>query len=179
MMQYEILKYMYAQFSQLIADAGKENDLYSVETGSYPEHIEKVIVHAAVTDVCQFACDKTGQRIIIDEKRYELPARIAVSLSLIITGSEYDSILEAAGCIIRTLKDNAVLKAGEYNWHGNDDGSMYIESVVRNPQAGKSGLVNGYPSIVLDYRIEAGINSAKGEEFTRVDKRDIRSDMMK
>lgn len=138
--------------------------------------IRDVTADVSVVDICQLAQDKNGQRIVIDERRYELPALYALVSRVNLGGADWGLVLSAAGAVARGLKDGPVIELGEYNWHGNQGGRTFIEPIVR-----ASRTVNGPPSgpaASLEYRIEAGVNSGIGEEFKRVEKRDLRTERM-
>ncbi|MBN1616866.1 MAG: hypothetical protein JW875_06090 [Spirochaetales bacterium] len=172
MSQYAVLRYAYESFFARLDQFAQESGLFTTIDSS--EGIPRVSL--SVCDICQIVQDKNGQRIIVDEVRYELPSIVSMSLAVVIEGSGYPEILGASGAIIAYMKDNPIIEVKDHNWHGNDIGRVYVEPFIRSPSA--SYKVSGMPCVVLDYRLEVGINSNKGEVFKRVEKRDIRSEIM-
>lgn len=181
MSQHLVLRHAYDSLFELLGAAGQSIPGYAVCKGSsdgvaVPE--SGAVARLSVSDVCQFSQDKNGQRIVVDEMLYEMPSMVSFIARVTVRAREYDELLGAVGAIIGTLKDHSVIAAGERNWHGNDSGNIYVEPVIRDSVAGKAERDGDIPSLALEYRIECGINSAKGEKFTRVDKRDVRSEVM-
>lgn len=179
MMQSGVLGYTYRLLRDRLEELASDSGLYHMTVGSnVPGKNSKPSVSIAVTDICQIAQDKNGQRIVVDELRYELPSLVAVSIAIVISGNECDTVLDAAGCIAGYMKDNPVIDAGEYNWHGNTNGRIYVEPKIRGPVAG-STILRDQQQVVMEYCFEAGINSGIGEAFTRVEKREVRSGFIK
>lgn len=178
MMQSGVLGYAYRSLRDRLESLATESGMYTMVTGSGAcSDNNKPSVNILVTDICQIAQDKNGQRIVVDELRYELPSLVAVSISLVISGNESDTILDVAGCISGYMKDNPVISAGEYNWHGNSNGRIYVEPIIRGPTL-RQLYVQDKQQVVMEYCFEAGINSGIGEAFTRVEKREVRSDFI-
>lgn len=123
-------------------------------------------VKVDVTDIYQTSNDKTGQRIIVDEKRYEVPTQFVMNIQISFAGKNLEEELSIIGLVAVILKDNSVFNCDEYNWHGNDLNKFFVEPIVR-----KTPLECG--KIHLDYRVEVQLNSRKGESFTRVEKKDL------
>ena len=175
MSQASVLRHAYDSFVELLDRCGAESGLFRVE-GRGTEMPAKARVE--VTDLCQFSQDKNGQRIVVDELLYEMPSMFAMSIAVTVSAESYPAALEAAGSIAAIVKDNNVIAAGECNWHGNDGLRMFIEPAIRGLVPAGARQAPTIPAIRLEYVIEAGINSLKGERFTRVEKRDVRTNVM-
>lgn len=124
-----------------------------------------------VLDIFQSSNDKTGQRIIVDEKRYEVPAQYVMQVSISFKGKNLEETLSTLGFVASILKDNSVYECNEYNWHGNDLNKFFLEPIVRNSFK-ETNILH------LDYRVEVQINSRNGESFTRVEKKNLDSKQM-
>ncbi len=175
MSQSAVFRYAYDSFVKLLERGGTESGLYRIE-GSIEEAGATVCV--VVTDLCQFAQDKNGQRIVVDELLFEMPSMFAMSFTVTVSAASYAIALEAAGTIAAMVKDNNVIAVDECNWHGNDGLRMFIEPAIRGIVPAGNGASYTVPTVKLEYVIEAGINSLKGNRFTRVEKRDIRANVM-
>lgn len=174
-MQSSVLGFVYRSISDRLDILGKTSGLFSYHKAPAVENEDVPTVSIFVTDICQIVQDKNGQRIVVDELRYELPSLISVSIGIVISGKDYDRILDVTGLIAGSLKDNPFIDAGAFNWHGNTGGRIYVEPVIRCPS--RTFSYNDQ-HVVLEYRFEAGINSGHGEAFTRVEKREVRSEVM-
>ncbi len=127
-----------------------------------------------VTDIFQTANDKTGQRIIIDEQRYEIPSVYEMRIKVSCFAPKLEDALTLFGFVAVFFKDHSVYECGEYNWHGNTVNKFILEPVVRKDSKEKSS-----DTYDLNYRVEVQLNSVKGESFVRVEKKDLRSNMIK
>lgn len=127
-------------------------------------------VRFLVTDIFQTSNDKTGQRIIVDELRYEVPALYQMRIRVLIHAPLLEDALSLFGYVAVFFKDNTVYECNEYNWHGNDLNKFILEPVVR-----RDSSENFSGDLYLDYRVEVQLNSLKGEKFVRVEKKDLSS----
>ena len=127
-----------------------------------------------VTDIFQTANDKTGQRIVINEQRFEPPAIYEMCIKVSCFAPKLEDALALFGFVAVFFKDHSVYECGEYNWYGNTVNKFILEPVVRRESKEKSS-----DSYDLDYRVEVQLNSVKGESFVRVEKKDLRSNMIK
>jgi hypothetical protein len=175
--QSAVLRHAYDSFVALLEKGGAESGLYRVGAADQGSGDSLASVSVSVTDLCQFSQDKNGQRIVVDELLYEMPSMFAMSLSVTVSAPSYPVVLEAAGTVAAIVKDNNVIAAGDGNWHGNEGLRMFIEPCIRgvDPRARAESPV---PTVALEYVIEAGINSRRGERFTRVEKREVRANVM-
>jgi hypothetical protein len=182
MRQSKIFRTVYEAVSEALAGEGEASGLFTLARmgcGERPrvsdmpaEGPAEARLYFEVTDLCQTAGDKSGQRLIAGEKSYEPPARFAMILALRGTARSYPALLEALGCAARFLKDNPAVTVGDCAWHGSG-GRVFIEPVIREPSsaAGRGDA----PFLTLYYRVEAALNSEKGKSFRRVEKRDLRT----
>ncbi|GHV57645.1 hypothetical protein AGMMS49579_23810 [Spirochaetia bacterium] len=183
--QSAVLKVCYESFYKTLADMGAQAQLFSVEDGPIIDGKDsakkefKSTVYLGIADIGQVAQDKNGQNIIVDEISYKEPTRIGFILSIRVVSEKYPDLLEAIGVVIRYFKDNNTIPAGEYSWHGNDGGLIYVESVIREPEGKRGQFDHEKPSLTVEYRIEVGINSEQGTSIRRVEKTDIRGNLIK
>ena len=63
---------------------------------------------------------------------------------------------------------------GEYKWHGEEGGKVFIEPVVCEPEPRAGYGETRLPGVTLKYTMEMGINSEKGISFKRVEKKAIK-----
>jgi hypothetical protein len=172
MRQSAILRVIYETLSAVLSGEGESTGLFTLcGDKAASEEVPGVSVRLEIGDICQTAPDKSGQRIIVEEMAYEAPAQLGVILSVGLICRTYPPLLECAGYIVRFFKDNHLFSLRGYGWHGNGGGDIFLEPVIREPAANNRG--GERPSLSLHYRIEAGINSEKGESFRRVEKRKI------
>ena len=105
---------------------------------------------------------------------FEAPAQVGCVLYLTVISERYPPLLEAAGALIRYIKDNNIILLPDYTWHGENEGKIVLEPVIRDLEAHKEPqFYNNMPCITLKYRMEMGINSQKGAPFKRVKERTI------
>lgn len=179
MSQSAVLKNCYEIIFNILEKLGTESKLFLVrDAADLGKETDTPVLYMGVSDICQLVQDKNGQQIVFNEVHYDEPTRIGFVLTLTIVSKSSMALLEAVGCIIRYFKDeNTISLKDEYTWHGNDDGKIYIEPVVRDTDLARA-ISLPLPDISLKYRIELGINSEKGTPFRRVEKRDIKSNTM-
>lgn len=179
MKQKGVLKHLFSTILSRLEKTGEESSLFTVVDGTPQTNTphSETVVYLSVSDICQIERDKTGERIVVDEKRYELPAQIALCFRIYINAPLYIDVLETAGYIISFLKDMPPIDAAEYNWHTNESGQIYLAPIARPIKINISPMPNFQSELYLEYIADAGINSLNGEEFTRVDKRDIRGNV--
>jgi hypothetical protein len=180
--QSAIIKQSYEAIFQNLAGIGAETQLFTVKDGykikgEIGENKTKSVVFVEIPDLCQLFQDKNGEKIVFNEVSYEAPARIGFILSLTVVSKRHPDLLETAGYLIRHFKDNNVFFLEEYTWHGNDNGVIYIEPVIREPESNTRQPVE-IPFLTLEYRIEVGINSEKGTPVRRVEKKTIKGNII-
>lgn len=126
-----------------------------------------------VIDIFQTSNDKTGQRIIVNERRYEVPALYEMRIRISVFAPELDDALSLFGYIAVFFKDHTVYECGEYNWYGNESNKFILEPVVKKESA------YGFSDyLYLDYRVEVQLNSLKGERFVRVEKKALNAKLI-
>jgi hypothetical protein len=179
MTQSAVLKVSYeAVFSQL-ADLGKSSKLFTAsEDNAQESSKDETLVYLSVSDISQIAIDKNGQTIEVDEVMFSVPSQIGCVLSITISAQTYPPLLETAGLLIQHFKDNNVIELPEYTWHGETDGRIFLEPVVRDVKTGEERQRGETPSRFLEYRVEAGINSLKGTSFKRVEKKAVKGEII-
>ena len=133
----------------------------------------KTQVKIKVIDLFQCSNDKTGQTIVVGERRYEAPAQYVLVLRILITGKSEEDILSTYGNIAVFFKDNNNFDLGDYNWHGNTVSRFYLEPLIRND------FIENSEYLHLDYRIELQLNSGKEEKFVRVEKKVLNTNQIK
>jgi hypothetical protein len=184
MSQSLILKQVYESLYQKLSEIGANLQLFYVENGCITDSIDmqkgefRSVVYLGIADISQLTIDKNGQKIIVDETSFEEPARIGFIMSITAVSRRYPDVLETIGAIIRYFKDTNIISAGDYNWHGNTGGQVYIEPVIREPRGKYDRISQEWPSLTIEYRIEVGINSEKGTQIRRVDKQEIKSNII-
>ena len=135
----------------------------------YPD----VKITVNINDICQCMIDKSGQRIIVDEKQYEQPAVYEMSVEILFEGNNIDMLLQAYGEAAVLFKDNPELDIVKYNWHGSSTDKIYLEPVIRHVDHGNVNYCEGVYRYSLIYKTEFSLNSQKAYGFKRVEKRDI------
>lgn len=168
-MQSDIFKHVIETVKKSLTEASGK--LYKIVDGFTTDKSNQIKI--AVTDIFQIANDKTGQRIIVDEVRYEVPTQFVMNLRILFSGKTLEDTLSILGYVAAYLKDNNNFECGEYNWHGNDINRFFLEPVIR-----RESVING-ENLYLDYKIELQLNSTKVENFVRVEKKDLRSNQIK
>lgn len=181
MSQSAVLRHCYDTVFEILKKEGKTSKLYGVANGALDEKVKNkgTMVFLGVSDFAQVSQDKNGEKVFVDERQFPAPTYTAFILTILVTSEQYQDVLETIGFIIRYFKDNNTFDAGDYNWHGNTGSSIYMEPVIREPIVNRTVSSQSLPSLTLEYRIEAAINSEKGGEFRRVQTRDIRSKTVK
>lgn len=137
------------------------------------------VVVPSVTDICQIAVDKSGQRIIVDEKQYETPAQFKMDVRIAVYGDAYAAVLGVLGEIAVCFKDNPSLDVTACNWHGNECSKAFVEPEIRQPDAQRFCDKEHVHVLALSYRIDFNLNSRIGIGFRRVEKRDLHSTVLK
>lgn len=180
MSQSGVLRYCYDTVFSILKREGEHSKLYTMMENTGGEHVDVsgTTLSVVVSDLAQISQDKNGEKVFIEERTFPAPTFMAFILSIEIRAEQYPDVLETAGYIIRYFKDNNIFEAGDYNWHGNTNNTVYMESVIREPDMHRMMNMQSLPCVVLAYRIEAAINSEKGGTFKRVQKRDIRGKPM-
>jgi hypothetical protein len=137
------------------------------------------VVVPTITDICQIAIDKSGQRIIVDEKQYETPAQYKMGVCIAVYGTAYAAVLGVLGEIAVCFKDNPSLDVTDCNWHGNECSKVFVEPEIRQPDAQRFCDKEHVHVLSLSYRIDFNLNSRIGIGFRRVEKRDLHSTVLK
>lgn len=163
-MQSDIFKYVIQTLKKNLSTA---NELEFSIVDDFSNELKNE-VKFVVTDIFQTTNDKTGQRIIVDELRYEVPALYQMRIRVLIHAPLLEDALSLFGYIAVFFKDNTVYECNEYNWHGNELNKFILEPVVR-----RDSSENFSEGLYLDYRVEVELNSLKGESFVRVEKKDL------
>jgi hypothetical protein len=180
MNQSDILRASYEMIYKNLSAFAEERKFFLIsnesaepqKTGSQPR------VCLGISDVSQLCIDKNGQKIEEDEMTFEASTRVGCILFLTVIADAYPPLLETIGLLIRYFKDNNSILLVDYKWHGENEGIIYIEPVIRKPEPQKESKFHNNPSITLEYYMEMGINSLKGTTFKRVDKRTIKGNII-
>lgn len=163
-MQSDIFKYVIQTLKKNLSTASEIKFSIVDDFSKNPKNEVKFLV----TDIFQTSNDKTGQRIIVDELRYEVPALYQMRIRVLIRAPLLEDALSLFGYVAVFFKDNTVYECNEYNWHGNELNKFILEPVVR-----RDSSENFSGDLYLDYRVEVQLNSLKGESFVRVEKKDL------
>jgi hypothetical protein len=181
MNQSKVLCYCYDTVFSILKKEGEASGLYTVAECTMDENVKsaETFVYLGVSDLAQISQDKNGEKVFVtdadlSEQQFPAPTFMAFILSIRIASQRYQDALEAAGHLINYFKDNNTFPLDEYKWHGNKNNVIYMEPIIREPDINR--MLNNFstPSIMLEYRIEAAINSRKGGVFKRVQSREIR-----
>lgn len=167
-MQSDIFKYALIKIKDSLKEIG-DKSFTVVENLSEGKNQ----VQVSVSDVFQCSNDKTGQRIIVGESRYEVPAQYIMILKLTFTGKSLEDKLSILGQVAAFFKDNNSFECGEYNWHGNESNAFFIEPVIR-----REANYNN-KDLFLEYKIEIQVNSTKEEQFSRVKEKILNTNQIK
>jgi hypothetical protein len=173
MNQSAILKAAYERIYKNISEMGEENGLFQTGDGKMEaQNIGKQpVVYLGISDLCQLYPDKNGQKIEVNEMLFEAPARVGCIFFLKIISETYPPLLETAGKLIQYFKDNNTIQLEDYKWHGENEGKIFIEPVIRKPENSGRFQSHDFPVITLEFQLEIGINSLKGVSFKRVEKK--------
>lgn len=176
MRQSDILKASYEKIYDNLSELGRKEDLFLMSNKGikHPETDTHSLVCLGFSDVCQLCPDKNGEKVEENETIFETPARIGCMLSINIVSKQYNQLLEAVGLLVQYFKDNNEIILDEYKCHGEEEGKIYIEPVIRKVESQQLHKINDFPVITLEYQMEMGINSLKGTKFKRVDKIDLK-----
>lgn len=172
MKQSAILKASYEMIYKNLSDLGKEKKIFTVNDGGVvsPKSETDASVYVGISDICQLCPDKNGEKVEVDEILFETPAQIGCILFITITSKFHPVLLETAGSIIQYFKDNNAIIVQDYKWHGENEGKIYIEPLIRKLEPQRMSKAHDMPVVTLEYQIEMGINSLKGTPFKRVEK---------
>jgi len=179
MIQSDIIKASYEAIFKNLSELGEKTGLFLVSNEGFnaKRDEQRSLVCLAVSDICQLCPDKNGEKIDVGEVSYEIPAQIGCVFLFTVINKSYPQLLEVTGLLIQYLKDNNKFILENHKWHGEDEGRIIIEPVIRQPRPQWENRFNDLPSVTLEYRIEFGINSLKGSPFKRVEKRDIKGNI--
>lgn len=168
MEQSDIIYKIYESICRNVANIAKNTGLFSVSSGS------DCAACVEVVDIAQCMFDKSGQRIVVDEKQYEQPAPYEMCITVSVESKDAGKALKAFGALAVHFKDNPAVDISEWKWHGCQSDKVYLEPVIRHTnferRTGESGMVR----FALAYKTEFSLNSQKANGFKRVEKRDIR-----
>jgi hypothetical protein len=165
---------------EFLKKEGERSGLFCLAQGVFDGIItsEATRVFLSVSDMAQISQDKNGEKVFIDEQQFPAPTFLAIILRIGIAAKQYQDVLESAGSIICYLKDNNTFHMDEFNWHGNQSNSFYMEPVIRETEINQVSNYQAIPFVSIEYRIELAINSEKSGAFTRVQSKDIRGKPM-
>jgi len=174
MIQSAIIKASYELIYKNLSDLGKETKLFMMceKNEEVSDNSTKVIM--GVSDVCQLCSDKNGEKIEENEIIFEAPTQVGAVLFFTVISNNYSSLLETVGLLIQYFKDNHFIQLDDYKWHGEKEGKIFIEPIVRKNETHNGNKNNDLPIITLEYTMELGINSLKGTTFKRVEKKIIK-----
>jgi len=180
MNQSAILRASYEAIYNELLNLGEKNKQFMVGDGGagFTNAETETKVCLGVSDVSQLCSDKNGENIEIDEMIFEAPTMVGCMLFLSVVAKTYPSLLETTGLLIQYFKDNNSIQLDDYKWHGEDEGKIFIEPVIRKPEAQKTPQFDNMPTVTLEYRMEVGINSLKGTPFKRVDKLTLKGNVI-
>lgn len=168
MEQSDVICGIYESVCHDVAAFAEKSGLFSVGSGS------DCAVYVEVADVAQCMFDKSGQRIVVDEKQYEQPACYEMCLTVSVEGKDAGAVLKSFGALAVHFKDNPAVDISKWKWHGCQSDKVYLEPVIRHADFDRRvGEVNSL-RLVLAYKTEFSLNSRKASGFKRVEKRDIR-----
>jgi len=180
MIQSNILKAGYEAIYNNLAELGEKTELFLITSEGLCDLKDDLrsLVCLGVSDVCQLCPDKNGEKVEVGEMIFEVPARIGCMFFLTVVSRCYPQLLETAGLLIQYFKDNNVIMLEGYKCHGDSEGKIVIESVIRKPKSNWEFGVNNLPVVTLEYYVEFGINSLKGIPFKRVEKLEIKGNII-
>lgn len=164
-MQSDIFKFVVQSLKQSLSNASDFS--FSIVDEILKDKSEKQI-QFTVTDIFQTANDKTGQRIIVDGCIYEVPALYEMRIRVNIFAPQLEELLSLFGYVAVFFKDHTVYECTEYSWHGNEISKFILEPIIK-----KEAINTFADKFYLDYRVEVQLNSLRGEQFVRVEKKDL------
>lgn len=168
MEQSDVICGIYESVCRDVAELAKKTGLFSVGSGS------DCAAYVEVADIAQCMFDKSGQRIVVDEKQYEQPACYEMCLTVSVEGKNTGTVLKSFGALAVHFKDNPAVDISKWKWHGCQSDKVYLEPMIRHANLDKrTGEGNGL-RLVLAYKTEFSLNSKKASGFKRVEKRDFR-----
>lgn len=166
--QSNIIYGIYESVCRNVADIAKKTGLFSVDSGS------DCVACVKVADIAQCMFDKSGQRIVVDEKQYEQPASYEMCLTVSVEGKDTGAVLKSFGALAVHFKDNPAIDISEWKWHGCQSDKVYLEPVIRHADFERQVGEGGVTRFALAYKTEFSLNSQKASGFKRVERRDIR-----
>jgi hypothetical protein len=178
MNQSAVLRASYEKIYKNLAALSEETKLFLLCGGDEDISDDGAKVILGVSDVCQLCPDKNGEKVEENEMIFEVPARLGCVLFLTVISKAYPALLETAGLLIQYFKDNNYIQLEDYKWHGDNEGKIFIEPVIRKPEPSGGTKNCDLPYITLKYTMEMSINSQKGTPFRRVEKREIKGSTM-
>ena len=175
MSQSAILKAGYEAVYNSLMKLGAETKLFALSGGASQSSESKTpsTVYFGVSDISQLSLDKNGQTVEADEMIFAAPTQAGCIIFMKVAAETYPPLLETIGLLIQHFKDNNTITLAEHKWHGEKEGVIFLEPVVRDLEPGKEICSDGLPSLTLQYRMEGWINSLNGKSFKRVEKRTI------
>jgi hypothetical protein len=180
MNQSDVAGCIYTSLFAELKTLGGDGSVFTVsECASGAADFTVPLVVLSVTDICQTAVDKSGQRIVVDEKLYETPAQFMMGICCSVYGTAYAAVLNVLGEIAVCFKDNPSLDVSACNWHGNECRKVFVEPEIRQLEQSRFGGRDGVHVLSLFFRIDFNINSRIGTGFKRVEKRDLHSNVLK
>jgi hypothetical protein len=169
MKQSAILRAGYEEIYKKLSVLSEETKLFVMRDKDENVSNETRVI-LGVSDICQLFSDKNGEKVEENGMIYEAPTMVGCVFSLSVISGNYPSLLETVGRLIQYFKDNNYIQLDDYKWHGENDGKIFIEPVVRKPEL-RAGFKDRYlTAFTLEYLMEIGINSQKGTSFKRVEK---------
>lgn len=160
---------IYEAIFHAVTELAKKTGMFSVDSSS-----AGCSVCVRVADIAQCMFDKSGQRIVIDEKQYEQPACYEMCIAVSVEGKDVAAVLKSFGALAVYFKDNPAVDISEWKWHGCQSDKVYLEPVIRHVDFNRRVGEDSGLCLVLAYKTEFNLNSQKASGFKRVEKRDIR-----
>ena len=168
MEQSDVICGIYESVCHDVAAFAEKSGLFSVDSGS------DCAAYVEVADIAQCMFDKSGQRIVVDEKQYEQPASYEMCLTVSVEGKDVGAVLKSFGALAVHFKDNPAVDISKWKWHGYQSDKVYLEPVIRRASLDRWAGERNSLRLVLAYKTEFSLNSRKASGFKRVEKRDFR-----
>jgi hypothetical protein len=169
MNQSAILRASYEEIYKNLSALSEETKLF-VMCDKYEDALNETRVILGVSDICQLSSDKNGEKVEENGMIYEAPTMVGCVFSLSVISKSYPSFLETAGLLIQYFKDNNYIQLEDYKWHGENDGKIFIEPIVRKPELRVGFKERYFTAFTFEYLMEIGINSQKGTSYKRVER---------
>ncbi|MDR3303828.1 MAG: hypothetical protein LBS86_05390 [Treponema sp.] len=167
--QETVLQYCYDALCERLAALGETSGLFALDA-VHGTRTGASTVRVGIADVSQVAADRNGVHVVVDERLYAAPTRIACVVALTVSAERYTDALATLGMLVKHFKEQNTLEVGAFNWHGNTDGMIYLEPLLREPERRP---VAETPVLTLEYRFEVGINAEQSEPVHRVEQRSV------